>query len=70
MVRFVFNVPYRSSFQWLTRRQAHLLRAQQGIPISEYGVKILKHLFVLPNRFSKPCVILMSLVSRTVKDFS
>lgn len=38
MVLFVFNVPYRSSFQWLTRRQAHLLRAQQGIPISEYGV--------------------------------
>lgn len=26
------------SLQWLTRRQAHLLRAQQGIPISEYGV--------------------------------
>lgn len=24
--------------QWMTRRQAHLLRAQQGIPISEYGV--------------------------------
>lgn len=24
--------------QWLTRRQAHLQRAQQGIPISEYGV--------------------------------
>lgn len=26
--------------QWLTRRHAHLLRAQQGIPISEYGVSI------------------------------
>lgn len=25
-------------FQWLTRREAHLLRAQQGIPVSEYGV--------------------------------
>ncbi|KAK1435778.1 hypothetical protein QVD17_01547 [Tagetes erecta] len=24
--------------KWLTRRQAHSLRAQQGIPISEYGV--------------------------------
>lgn len=24
--------------KWLTRRQAHLLRAQQGIPLSEYGV--------------------------------
>ncbi|CAL0330142.1 unnamed protein product [Lupinus luteus] len=24
--------------KWLTRRQAHLLRAQQGIPVSEYGV--------------------------------
>ena len=24
--------------QWMTRRQAHLLRAQQGIPFSEYGV--------------------------------
>lgn len=27
-----------NSLQWLTRRQAHLLRAQQGIPVSEYGV--------------------------------
>ncbi|KAI3825686.1 hypothetical protein L1987_07243 [Smallanthus sonchifolius] len=26
--------------KWLTRRQAHSLRAQQGIPISEYGVMI------------------------------
>ncbi|XP_015967724.1 E3 ubiquitin-protein ligase SIS3 [Arachis duranensis] len=26
--------------KWLTRRQAHLLRAQQGIPISEYGVLV------------------------------
>ncbi|KAK6148411.1 hypothetical protein DH2020_019323 [Rehmannia glutinosa] len=25
---------------WLTRRQAHLLRAQQGIPVSEYGVLV------------------------------
>ncbi|RXH77616.1 hypothetical protein DVH24_039587 [Malus domestica] len=24
--------------KWLTRREAHLLRAQQGIPVSEYGV--------------------------------
>ncbi|MED6124867.1 hypothetical protein PIB30_063027 [Stylosanthes scabra] len=24
-------------YQWLTRRQAHLLLAQQGIPVSEYG---------------------------------
>lgn len=24
--------------QWLTRRQEHLLRGQQGIPISEFGV--------------------------------
>ena len=27
--------------QWLTRRQAHLQRAQQGIPVSEYGVRVL-----------------------------
>ncbi|CAA2956587.1 E3 ubiquitin- ligase SIS3-like [Olea europaea subsp. europaea] len=27
-----------STGKWLTRRQAHQLRAQQGIPISEYGV--------------------------------
>lgn len=26
--------------KWLTRRQAHLLRAQQGIPVSEYGVLV------------------------------
>ncbi|KAL8226584.1 hypothetical protein R6Q57_016416, partial [Mikania cordata] len=26
--------------KWLTRRQAHSLRAQQGIPISEYGVLV------------------------------
>ncbi|XP_040949722.1 E3 ubiquitin-protein ligase SIS3 isoform X2 [Gossypium hirsutum] len=26
--------------KWMTRRQAHLLRAQQGIPISEYGVLV------------------------------
>ncbi|CAJ1943882.1 unnamed protein product [Sphenostylis stenocarpa] len=26
--------------KWLTRRQAHLLRAQQGIPVSEYGVVV------------------------------
>ncbi|XP_073048571.1 E3 ubiquitin-protein ligase SIS3-like [Primulina eburnea] len=25
---------------WLTRRQAHQLRAQQGIPVSEYGVLV------------------------------
>lgn len=30
--------------QWLTRRQAHLLRAQQGIPISEFGVSVDKHI--------------------------
>ncbi|KAK9119693.1 hypothetical protein Scep_017786 [Stephania cephalantha] len=29
-----------SIFQWLTRREAHLQRAQQGIPISEYGVLV------------------------------
>ncbi|GFP95439.1 E3 ubiquitin-protein ligase sis3 [Phtheirospermum japonicum] len=26
--------------KWVTRRQAHLLRAQQGIPVSEYGVLV------------------------------
>ncbi|PSR96693.1 E3 ubiquitin-protein like [Actinidia chinensis var. chinensis] len=26
--------------KWLTRRQAHLLRVHQGIPISEYGVMV------------------------------
>ncbi|KAL3835190.1 hypothetical protein ACJIZ3_009926 [Penstemon smallii] len=26
--------------KWLTRRQAHQLRAQQGIPVSEYGVVV------------------------------
>ncbi|KAL3642452.1 E3 ubiquitin-protein ligase sis3 [Castilleja foliolosa] len=26
--------------KWLTRRQAHLLRAQQGIPVSEYGILV------------------------------
>ncbi|XWS50973.1 hypothetical protein CRYUN_Cryun12cG0136600 [Craigia yunnanensis] len=26
--------------KWMTRRQAHHLRAQQGIPISEYGVLV------------------------------
>ncbi|PQQ02909.1 E3 ubiquitin-protein ligase SIS3 [Prunus yedoensis var. nudiflora] len=26
--------------KWLTRREAHLLRAQQGIPVSEYGVLV------------------------------
>ncbi|KAK9049173.1 hypothetical protein SSX86_031860, partial [Deinandra increscens subsp. villosa] len=26
--------------KWLTRRQAHALRAQQGIPVSEYGVLV------------------------------
>lgn len=26
--------------KWLARRQAHLVRAQQGIPISEYGVLV------------------------------
>ncbi|XP_051123309.1 E3 ubiquitin-protein ligase SIS3 [Andrographis paniculata] len=26
--------------KWLTRRQAHQLRAQQGIPVSEYGVLV------------------------------
>ncbi|KAG9137194.1 hypothetical protein Leryth_012019 [Lithospermum erythrorhizon] len=26
--------------KWFTRRQAHLLRAQQGIPISEFGVLV------------------------------
>ncbi|XP_054822747.1 E3 ubiquitin-protein ligase SIS3-like isoform X2 [Prosopis cineraria] len=26
--------------KWLARRQAHLLRAQQGIPVSEYGVLV------------------------------
>lgn len=29
-----------STGKWLMRRQAHLLRAQQGIPISEYGVLV------------------------------
>lgn len=29
-----------SAGKWLTRRQAHLHRAQQGIPISEYGVLV------------------------------
>ncbi|CAA2999897.1 RING-finger ubiquitin ligase [Olea europaea subsp. europaea] len=29
-----------STGKWLTRRQAHQLRAQQGIPISEYGVLV------------------------------
>ncbi|XP_031496292.1 E3 ubiquitin-protein ligase SIS3 isoform X2 [Nymphaea colorata] len=29
-----------STGQWLKRRQAHLQRAQQGIPISEYGVLV------------------------------
>ncbi|CAL9073517.1 Zinc finger, C3HC4 type (RING finger) [Musa troglodytarum] len=29
-----------SAGKWLTRRHAHLLRAQQGIPISEYGVLV------------------------------
>ncbi|GAB4845653.1 E3 ubiquitin-protein ligase sis3, variant 2 [Ancistrocladus abbreviatus] len=26
--------------KWLARRQAHLIRAQQGIPVSEYGVLV------------------------------
>jgi E3 ubiquitin-protein ligase SIS3 len=26
--------------KWLTRRQVHLLRAQQGIPISEFGILV------------------------------
>lgn len=26
--------------KWLTRRQAHLVRAQQGIPLSEYGILV------------------------------
>ncbi|CAL5362046.1 unnamed protein product [Camellia sinensis] len=30
----------KSMGKWLIRRQAHLLRAQQGIPISEYGVLV------------------------------
>ncbi|XP_022137583.1 E3 ubiquitin-protein ligase SIS3-like isoform X2 [Momordica charantia] len=29
-----------SIFCWLVRRQAHMLRAQQGIPVSEYGVLV------------------------------
>ncbi|CAN4088268.1 unnamed protein product [Withania somnifera] len=29
-----------STAKWLARRQAHLLRAQQGIPISEFGVLV------------------------------
>ncbi|PSR95867.1 E3 ubiquitin-protein like [Actinidia chinensis var. chinensis] len=29
-----------STGKWVSRRQAHLLRAQQGIPISEYGVLV------------------------------
>ncbi|KAL3374746.1 hypothetical protein AABB24_006305 [Solanum stoloniferum] len=29
-----------STGKWLARRQAHLLRAQQGIPISEFGVLV------------------------------
>ena len=33
------------SMQWLARRQAHLFRAQQGIPVSEYGVSL--ELFVI-----------------------
>jgi E3 ubiquitin-protein ligase SIS3 len=31
--------------KWLTRRQVHLLRAQQGIPISEFGVSSRIRLF-------------------------
>ncbi|PPR92571.1 hypothetical protein GOBAR_AA28101 [Gossypium barbadense] len=38
--------------KWMTRRQAHLLRAQQGIPISEYGPKELDD-NVLPMAIAK-----------------
>ncbi|KAK4479319.1 hypothetical protein RD792_014830 [Penstemon davidsonii] len=31
-------ISFISIGKWLTRRQAHILRAQQGIPLSEYGV--------------------------------
>ncbi|XP_058194581.1 E3 ubiquitin-protein ligase SIS3 [Rhododendron vialii] len=36
----LFCIACMSAGKWLTRRQAHLLRAQQGIPISEYGVLV------------------------------
>ncbi|GLT72054.1 hypothetical protein SLA2020_440220 [Shorea laevis] len=36
----LFCIACMSLGKWLTRRQAHLLRAQQGIPLSEYGVLV------------------------------
>ncbi|KVH98960.1 hypothetical protein Ccrd_022856 [Cynara cardunculus var. scolymus] len=45
---------------WLTRRQAHSLRAQQGIPISEYGREAVEALiqelpkFMLKAGFLRP----------------
>ncbi|OVA07594.1 zinc finger protein [Macleaya cordata] len=34
------SIACMSMGKWLTRREAHLQRAQQGIPISEYGVLV------------------------------
>jgi E3 ubiquitin-protein ligase SIS3 len=36
----LFCIACMSMGKWLTRREAHLLRAQQGIPVSEYGVLV------------------------------
>ncbi|XP_077253674.1 SUGAR-INSENSITIVE 3 isoform X2 [Tasmannia lanceolata] len=36
----LFCIACMSTGKWLTRRRAHLQRAQQGIPISEYGVLV------------------------------
>lgn len=34
------NMLNTEHFQWFRRRQAHQVRAQQGIPVSEYGVSL------------------------------
>ena len=46
---FSYLCPTFFSIQWLTRRQAHLVRAQQGgIPISEIGVRFINlHILLL-----------------------
>ncbi|KAM7273712.1 hypothetical protein ACFE04_028376 [Oxalis oulophora] len=36
----LFCISCMSIGKWLTRREAHLVRAQQGIPVSEYGVLV------------------------------
>lgn len=44
---FCFHLGLFNYLQWLKRRQAHLLGAQEGIPVSAFGVSSILTVFLM-----------------------